>query len=95
MRSSNENPLGQRKARVNEEKHGVTFEETAEVLAGSCIAFASNANGEKRFRAVARIRGEYLTVIYADRHGTRRIISARHSSPKERQMYEQYNDQRA
>lgn len=83
------------KARVNEEKHGVTFEEAAEILAGSCIAFASNANGEKRFRAVARIRGEYLTVIYADRHGTRRIISARHSSPKERQMYERYNDQRA
>ena len=31
------------KARVNEEKHGVTFEEAAEVLAGSCIAFASDA----------------------------------------------------
>ena len=55
------------KARINEEKHGVTFEEAAEVLSGDYIEFESNANGEKRSRAVARIRGEYLTVVYARR----------------------------
>ena len=55
------------KARINEEKHGVTFEEAAEVLSGDYIEFESNANGEKRSRAVTRIRGEYLTVVYARR----------------------------
>lgn len=83
------------KARINEEKHGVAFEEAAEVLSGDYIEFESNANGEKRSRAVTRIRGEYLTVVYARRGETKRIISARHSSQKERQQYERYDNQRA
>lgn len=83
------------KARINEEKHGVTFEEAAEILAGDYIEFESNANGEKRSRAVTRIRGEYLTVVYARRGETKRIVSARHSSQKERQQYERYDNQRA
>lgn len=82
------------KARINEEKHGVTFEEAAEILVGDYIEFESNANGEKRSRAVARIRGEYLTVVYARRGETKRIISARHSSQKERYQYERYDNQR-
>ena len=82
-------------AQINEEKHGVTFEEAAEVLLGDYIEFESNANGEKRSRAVTRIRGEYLTVVYARRGETKRIISARHSSQKERQQYERYDNQRA
>lgn len=83
------------KARINEEKHGVTFEEAAEILVGDYIEFESNTNGEKRSRAVTRIRGEYLTVVYARRGETKRIISARHSSQKERQQYERYDNQRA
>ena len=83
------------KARINEAKHGVTFEEAAEVLSGDYIEFESNANGEKRSRAVTRIRGEYLTVVYARRGETKRIISARHSSQKERRQYERYDNQRA
>lgn len=82
------------KARINEERHGVTFEEAAEILVGDYIEFESNANGEKRSRAVTRIRGEYLTVVYARRGETKRIISARHSSQKERQQYERYDNQR-
>ena len=82
------------KARINEEKHGVTFEEAAEVLSGDYIEFESNANGEKRSRAVTRIRGEYLTVVYARRGETKRIISTRHSSQKERHQYERYDNQR-
>lgn len=82
------------KARINEEKHGVTFEEAADILVGDYIEFESNANGEKRSRAVTRIRGEYLTVVYARRGETKRIISARHSSQKERQQYERYDNQR-
>lgn len=43
------------KARINEEKHSATFEEAAEILVGDYIEFESNANGEKRSRAVTRI----------------------------------------
>jgi len=74
------------KARINEEKHGVSFEEAAELLQGSFAYVQSNMNHEQRVKAVARNRGEYLTVIYAPRGSAIRIISARHASEKERQF---------
>ena len=76
------------KARINEEKHGVTFEEAAEVLVGHCLKLASNAKSERRYIAISRNRGEYLTVVYTERKLATRIISARHSSAKEKLLYE-------
>lgn len=76
------------KARINEEKHGVTFEEAAEVLLGHCLKLASNAKSERRYIAISRNRGEYLTVVYTERKLAIRIISARHSSAKEKLLYE-------
>lgn len=76
------------KARINEEKHGVTFEEAAEVLLGHCLKLASNAKSEQRYIAISRNRGEYLTVVYTERKLATRIISARHSSAKEKLLYE-------
>ncbi len=76
------------KARINEEKHGVTFEEAAEVLLGHCLKLASNAKSERRYIAISRNRGEYLTVVYTERKLATRIISARHSSAKEKLLYE-------
>ena len=76
------------KARINEEKHGVTFEEAAEVLLGHCLKLASNAKSERRYIAISRNRGEYLTVAYTERKLATRIISARHSSAKEKLLYE-------
>ena len=76
------------KARINEEKHGVTFEEAAEVLLGHCLKLASNAKSERCYIAISRNRGEYLTVVYTERKLATRIISARHSSAKEKLLYE-------
>ncbi len=76
------------KTRINEEKHGVTFEEAAEVLLGHCLKLASNAKSERRYVAISRNRGEYLTVVYTERKLATRIISARHSSAKEKLLYE-------
>ena len=76
------------KARINEEKHGVTFEEAAEVLLGHCLKLASTAKSERRYIAISRNRGEYLTVVYTERKLATRIISARHSSAKEKLLYE-------
>lgn len=76
------------KARINEEKHGVTFEEAAEILLGHCLKLASNAKSERRYIAISRNRGEYLTVVYTERKLATRIISARHSSAKEKLLYE-------
>lgn len=76
------------KARINEEKHGVTFEEAAEALLGHCLKLASNAKSERRYIAISRNRGEYLTVVYTERKLATRIIFARHSSAKEKLLYE-------
>lgn len=80
------------KATVNEQKHGMTFEEAAEALFMDKATAQSNANGECRFRSTVRIRGEYLTVIYARHEDNVRIISARHASEKEKRFYGHYFD---
>lgn len=79
------------KARINEEKHGVSFEEAAELLQGSFAYVQSNLNHEQRIKAVARNRGEYFTVIYTPRGSAIRIISARHASDKERRFYDKHH----
>ena len=76
------------KAIKNETKHGITFQEAVEFLHSDFTEIPVKSKGEKRFLATARMRGEYLSVIYAKRNGARRIISARHSTNKERAEYE-------
>ncbi len=78
------------KARTNEEKHSVTFREAADLLGTNCLKVPVASKGEKRYMAIGRIRGEYLSIIYTDRRGAQRIISARHSTKKERNAYERY-----
>lgn len=81
------------KARINEEKHGVTFQEAAEVLGSGFVELRVRRKGEKRSIAIARteIGGEYLTVVFTTRNSVIRIISARHSSKDERSIYGRYN----
>ena len=76
------------KALSNEEKHHVTFQEAAEILETDCLRLPIYNRGERRILAINRVRGEYLSIIYTKRGGALRIISARHSSKKERSLYE-------
>ena len=43
--------------------------------------------GEKRMVAIGQADGIHLTVVYTDRDRSRRIISARRSNRRERQVY--------
>ena len=43
--------------------------------------------GERRLLATGRIEGRFYTVVYTQRGDTRRIISAREASRKERNAY--------
>ena len=43
--------------------------------------------GEKRMVAIGQADGIHLTVVYADRDRARRIVSARRSNRRERQVY--------
>ncbi len=78
------------KAEANERKHSVPFDYAAELLQGDYIAFHARVSGESRVKALARDCGEYFVVIYTEREGRVRIISARHATEKEAATYERY-----
>ena len=78
------------KADQNERKHGIAFEEAAEILCGDYVAFRARVHGENRTKAIGRSAGEYIAVIYTERGDGIRIISARHATQSERSSYDQY-----
>ena len=50
-------------------------------------SIAGKDYGETRTRALGRVGNVVLACVYADRAETRRIISLRHASRKERDAY--------
>ena len=81
------------KAAANERKHGISFEEAAEVFdddLSSTVPDPDHSVGESRLVIFGRTRrGRPLVVAFADRGGRIRIISARLMTRRERQAYEQ------
>ena len=89
-----------RKARLNEEKHGVPFEEAATTfldldgLDGEDIEHS--ATEPRRLRLARSALGHILVIAYTIRRRGHeeitRIISARRASRKERKRYEEKED---
>jgi uncharacterized DUF497 family protein len=84
------------KSRVNEDKHGVSFDEAASVF-GDPLAITfddpEHSAHERRyltfgFSSAARP----LLVVHTSRGDTIRIISARPMTPRERRAYEQWEE---
>jgi len=81
------------KARRNERKHGVSFQEAATVL-GDPLALTypdpDHSTREQRFITVGMARsGRVLLVAHTDRGENIRIISARPTTRREREHYEE------
>ncbi len=85
-----------RKARINNEKHGVAFEEAATVFAdpdGLDWEDPEHSRQERRYRRLGRsVAGRILLTVYTVRrtpHGKEiiRLISSRQASRKERKAY--------
>jgi uncharacterized DUF497 family protein len=81
------------KARENERKHGVTFEEAATVFADFDAVIdddPEHATDEDRFIIIGiSVRARMLLAIYTIRHGdVVRIISARPAIRREKKIYE-------
>jgi hypothetical protein len=78
------------KARANYAKHGVNFEMAREVfndpLAIDGIDDRGNY-GEARLIAIGRAQGEILYVVYTERNGRLRLISARPATKREKDDY--------
>src|SRR5262249_306485 len=79
------------KARSNVQKHGITFEEAAEVFFDPLhsIGDASVAGEYREYIIGYNLASNLLIIIYAERGDRTRIISARVATRAERRLYEQ------
>lgn len=81
------------KAILNEQKHGVSFEEAATVFADPLsltIVDDAHSDREDRFVDIGESSsGRLLVVVYTERGETIRIISCRLATKAERRAYEQ------
>ena len=80
------------KAATNLAKHGVSFPEAMGVFGDPLeitIADPVHSRQETRFVSIGLSeRGRLLVVVYTERSGRVRIISAREAAPRERRHYE-------
>jgi uncharacterized protein len=79
------------KAEANVRKHGVSFADAEGVLQDPLALTIEDpdARGERRFVAIGLgTAGELLVVIYSERQGACRLISARRATRKEQKAYE-------
>jgi uncharacterized DUF497 family protein len=80
------------KASTNLRKHGVAFADAEGVLFDPLAITIEDpdSTGERRFVTIGRgNRGELLAVVYAEREGAFRLISARLATKRERKVYEE------
>jgi uncharacterized DUF497 family protein len=79
------------KNRLNVEKHGVSFEQAQRIFDRPILAAPDpRAYGEERWICIGRVGATaMLTVVFTERRGKRRLISARPASRKERRRYEE------
>lgn len=78
---------------VNLDKHGIRFEEAAQIFHGPILTTTDTRKdfGEIRVISVGQIHGQvYLVVVHTDRGGAIRLISARRAKPSERGKYYEY-----
>ena len=83
------------KARSNQSKHRVTFEEAATVFAdilGVTVPDPDRSLSEERYITVGLSQRQRLLIVaHTDRGNRIRIISARELTPMEKRDYEQGN----
>ena len=72
----------------NQKKHKMSFEDDIDVFNDEDrIQYASNRNGEERFKVLGKALQAIIVVIYTTRDLIVRIISARRAAKDERRTY--------
>jgi uncharacterized protein len=77
------------KNRVNKQKHMIGFEDATELFDTAFLKIASHRANEMRWVAIGRTYGRTIAVIYTERNGRIRLISARMARTYEREIYKQ------
>ena len=76
------------KADANVRRHGITFEQAKQVFADPlAMEMLDDAAEEERWRLLGRAAAGILMVVYTERAGRIRIISARPAEKREREAY--------
>ena len=83
-----------KKARINLEKHGVSFETAQYIFSDPdrLLRFdrsESSTSGEERWQTIGQV-GETLLVVHAEKGATKRLIMARLATKAERRSYNGY-----
>lgn len=79
-----------RKAEENSRKHGVGFEESRRAFGdptGITIADTRFEYGEDRFVRFGKVHGRLHIIVYAEREGAIRLISARKANKREQKFH--------
>lgn len=74
----------------NWQKHGIWFEEAAQIFIKPVIARCQVVNFEERWIAVGIFRGNFIAAVIVERDVKIRIISARTATPAERRRHGQH-----
>lgn len=76
------------KAAVNLAKHGFRFMDVVEVFDGRpLLTIPSDRDAESRFVSIASLGDRMVAVIWTERGGRRRVISARRARDNEQRAY--------
>jgi uncharacterized DUF497 family protein len=78
------------KSRANLEKHGLSFDDAWQVLAGDTITIPDERYdyGEDRLITLGRLSGRVVVVVYVTRGENTRIISMRKANAREQAIYQ-------
>jgi uncharacterized protein len=78
------------KSAANEAKHGITFMQAAQIFRGPVLKRPDDRKeyGEQRFIALGAYDGEVLRVVFTERDGDIRLISAWRAGRHDRERYQ-------
>lgn len=78
------------KAATNKRKHGIGFREAAEIFRGYMLTTEDTRRdyGERRLIALGEYNGEVIRVVFTEREGKIRIITAWKASRNDRKDYQ-------
>jgi len=79
------------KSRANLEKHGLSFDDAWQVLAGDTITIPDERYdyGEDRLITLGRLLGRVVVVVHVARGEKTRIISMRKANAREQEIYQE------
>ena len=78
------------KSRTNLQKHGLSFDDAGQVLAGDTITIPDERYdyGEDRLITLGRLLGRVVVVVHVARGEKTRIISMRKANAREQEIYQ-------